>query len=162
MLTPNDVAPDLRRFVDAYRDDFDRALSEIEAGCKQSHWMWYIFPQVGGLGASAMSRRYAIGDPEEAEAFLLHPDLGARYCRIVDAVWQQVVERQVSIHSLFGSPDDAKLVSSLTLFAGIASTLDSPSPALATFLERADQILEAAYEQGLARCTTTETFFRQR
>ena len=157
-MTPNEFEPDLSRFIDAYRDDFERALRDIEAGRKQSHWMWYIFPQVGGLGASAMSRRYAIGSPEDAQAFLLHPVLGVHYCEIVDAVWHQVVERDLSIRSLFGSPDDTKLVSSLTLFAGSASTLDSPPPVLTTFLERAGEILEAAYAQGLARCTTTERF----
>ncbi len=120
--------------------------------------MWYIFPQVGGLGASAMSRRYAIASPAEALAFILHPLLGARYCRIVDAVWHQVVEREVSIRSLFGSPDDAKLVSSLTLIAGVVSNLDSPTPLLAIFLDRATEILEEAHAQGLARCTTTERF----
>ncbi|MGZ4678602.1 MAG: DUF1810 domain-containing protein [Ilumatobacteraceae bacterium] len=162
MLTPDHAEPDLGRFVDAYRDDFDRALREIEAGRKQSHWMWYIFPQVGGLGVSAMSRRYAIGNLDEAEAFLLHPVLGDGYCCIVDAVWHQVIERSVSIRSLFGSPDVTKLVSSLTLFAGIASALDSPPRSLTTLLERAGQLLEAAHAQGLGPCTTTETFLRRR
>jgi uncharacterized protein (DUF1810 family) len=120
--------------------------------------MWYIFPQVNGLGASAMSRRYAIASISEAEAYLEHPVLRAHYLRIVDAVWQQVVERGVTIRALFGSPDDAKLVSSLTLFTGVARGLDPPQPALASFVTRAEEILELAYLEGLARCTTTERF----
>ncbi len=148
----------LSRFVEAHGDDFDGALGEIEAGRKRSHWMWYIFPQVTGLGESPMSRRYAIDSVDEAKAFLMHPALGHNYRRIVAAVWHQVVERGVAIHALFGSPDDAKLVSSLTLFAGVARRLDLPSPELATFLANADEILRAAATQGLTACTTTEVF----
>lgn len=142
---------DLERFIDAQHGDFDRALDEIEAGRKRSHWMWYVFPQVNGLGFSATSRRYAIRSVEEAKAFLTHPVLGARYRQIVDAVWVQVVERGVTLGGLFGSPDDAKLVSSLTLFAGAAR--DSGST---TLLAQADEILRIAYEQGFDRCATTE------
>ena len=138
---PDDGDAALDRFLDADRDNFVRALAEIEGGRKQSHWMWYIFPQVRGLGASATSQLYSIQDVGEAEAYLQHPVLGAHYRQLVDAVWHQVVERQVSVRSLFGSPDDAKLVSSLTLFAGIAHRLGHTDRALATFLHRADQIL---------------------
>ena len=149
---------DLERFVDAQRRDFGRALEEIEMGRKRSHWMWYIFPQVNGLGVSTTSRRYAIRSVIEAEAFLTHPVLGHRYRQCVDAVWQQVVEGCTSLRDLFGMPDDAKLVSSLTLFAGVARRLDPAQPDLATFVTRADEILQAAYAQGLARCTVTESF----
>ena len=76
--------------------------------------MWYIFPQVGGLGVSAMSLRYAIGSVAEAQALLTHPVLGDRYRRIVDAAWHKIVEDGATVNALFGSPDDAKLVSSLT------------------------------------------------
>ena len=85
--------------------------------------MWFVFPQAVGLGESAMSKRYAIVPMQEAEAFLGHPDLGDRYRRLVDAVWGQVVEGDTTIRELFGSPDDANLVSSLTLFAGVARRL---------------------------------------
>ncbi len=149
---------DLERFIDAQRRDFGRALEEVATGRKRSHWMWYIFPQVGGLGASTTSRRYAIASLTEAEAFLTHPVLGQRYRQSVDAVWQQVVEGGTSIRDLFGMPDDAKLVSSLTLFAGVARRLDPAQPDLATFATRADEILQAAYAQGLARCAVTELF----
>jgi uncharacterized protein (DUF1810 family) len=149
---------DLTRFVNAQSDDFERALEEIEAGRKRTHWMWYVFPQVAGLGASATSTKYAIENIEEAEAFLTHPVLGADYRRIVDAVWRQVVGRGVTIAELFGSPDDAKLVSSLTLFSGVARRLDATSATTATFATKVNEILQAAFAQGLARCTTTEKF----
>jgi uncharacterized protein (DUF1810 family) len=149
---------DLDRFVDAQRNDFELALREIEDGRKRSHWMWYIFPQVTGLGRSGMSSRYAINSVAEAKAFLAHPILGDRYRRIVDAVWCQVVERASPVRELFGSPDDAKLVSSLTLFAAVARGLDTPLTEAAAFVARADEILQAAYGQGLARCTVTERF----
>jgi uncharacterized protein (DUF1810 family) len=144
---------DLQRFHDAQRDSYERALSEVEAGRKTSHWMWYVFPQVSGLGLSPTSKRYAIGSVDEARSFLADPILGARYRRIVDAVWRQVVEHGVSIGELFGSPDDAKLVSSLTLFAAAGRESEQTS-----FVTQADEILHAAYVQGLAQCTTTQRF----
>lgn len=147
---------DLERFVDAQHDDYVRALGEIVAGRKRSHWMWYVFPQVAGLGASSMSKRFAIESVAEAEAYLAHPILGARYRQIVDAVWHQVVERGTTIRDLCGSPDDAKLVSSLTLFAGVARRLHDPQPDVVTFIARSDEILHAADGQGLAQCTTTQ------
>ena len=149
---------DLSRF-ETHRNDFDRALGEIESGRKRSHWMWFVFPQVSGLGNSEMSRVYAIGSIDEAEAFLLHPVLGSSYRKIVDAVWEQVVNRGVTVRALFGSPDDAKLVSSLTLFAAIGKRLLSPD--IAAFVMQADDILEVAYAQGLAKCATTEQFVQR-
>jgi uncharacterized protein (DUF1810 family) len=149
---------DLQRFIDAQHSGVDRAFGEIEAGRKASHWMWYVFPQVSGLGRSPTSRRYAIESVEEATAFLAHPVLGPRYRRMVDAVWQQVVESGVAISDLFGSSDDAKLVSSLTLFAGVARQEGSPDPDLKAFVAKAEEILEAAYGQRLDPCTTTEQF----
>jgi uncharacterized protein (DUF1810 family) len=150
------AAIDLERFIDAQNDDFVRALGEIEAGRKRSHWMWYVFPQVAGLGASSMSKRYAIESVAEAEGYLAHPILGARYRQIVDAVWHQVVERGTTIRDLFGSPDDAKLMSSLGLFAGVARRLDNPPPDVVTFVARSEEILHAGDARGLARCTTTQ------
>jgi uncharacterized protein (DUF1810 family) len=149
---------DLDRFVVAQGDDFERALDEIESGRKQSHWMWYIFPQVSGLGTSGMSRSYAIGSLAEARAFLEHPLLGTRYRQIVDAVWSQVVEGGTTVHGLFGSPDDAKLVSSLTLFAAAARELEPTQPHVAAFITHAGEILQASYSQGLAHCEVTERF----
>jgi uncharacterized protein (DUF1810 family) len=153
MTTRTDVVGvaeiDLQRFIHAQHESFDRALSEIEAGRKTSHWMWYVFPQVSGLGFSPTSKRYAIASVEEAKAFMAHPVLGPHYRRLVDAVWHQVVESGVTVRDLFGSPDDAKLVSSLTLFAGVAA--DD-----AEFVDKANAILEAAYGQGFGHCTVTQ------
>ncbi len=121
---------DLNRFLEAQRDSYERALGEIGTGRKQSHWMWYIFPQVSGLGVSPISQRYSIASVEEAEAYLLHPELGAGYVRLVDAVWRQVIEEGVRVSALFGSPDNSKLVSSLTLFVAVARRLDPARPDL--------------------------------
>jgi uncharacterized protein (DUF1810 family) len=150
-------AADLSRF-EAHQNDFDRALVEIESGGKRSHWMWYVFPQVAGLGITGTSRIYAIATVAEAEAFLLHPALGPAYRRNVDAVWHQVVEAGVTVRALFGTPDDLKLVSSLTLFASVARRLQRPAPEIAAFASQADDVLRIAYEQGFDRCTTTERF----
>lgn len=108
-----DSPTDLSRY-EAHLSEFHRALGEIESGRKQSHWMWWVFPQVAGLGITQTSRTYAIGSVAEAQAFLLHPALGEAYRQIVAAVWHQVVEAGVTVRALFGSPDDLKLVSSLT------------------------------------------------
>src|SRR5436190_9003843 len=116
-------AADLERFHDGYRRDYDQALSEINGGGKRSHWMWFIFPQVTGLGTSPTAAHYAIGNRAEAEAFLRDPILGPGYRTLVDVVWQQVIGGSISVRALFGRPDDQKLVSSLTLFAGIANDL---------------------------------------
>ena len=104
----------LARFVTAQEEDYDRALAEIRRGCKQSHWMWYMFPQVRGLGRSAMSERYAIGSLYEARAYLAHPILGPRLLEISQAVLA-VTGRSAT--EIFGWPDDMKLQSSATLFA---------------------------------------------
>ena len=109
---------DLQRFVDAQAGDYDRALAEIKAGRKRSHWMWYIFPQVDGLGSSPMARRYAIRSLEEARAYLDHPTLGPRLIEIAGAAL--AVEGR-SAADVFGSPDDLKLRSSATLFAGASA-----------------------------------------
>ena len=146
-------ASDLTRFVEVH-GDHERALAEIRDGRKRTHWMWYVFPQIAGLGASSESRRYAIGSLDEARDFLTHPILGDDYVRIVDEVWRQV-DRGVTVHELFGSPDDVKLVSSLTLFAGVARRLDLPT--LTTFVTQADDILRIA-SHGLVRCAASEAF----
>lgn len=108
---------DLSRFVHAQFDDFDNALAEIQSGRKVSHWMWYIFPQIRGLGMSPMSQRYAIRNRTEAEAYLQHPILGPRLIRCVVAALE--VEG-TSAHDIFGSPDDMKLKSCCTLFAAVS------------------------------------------
>jgi uncharacterized protein (DUF1810 family) len=107
----------LSRFVQAQEQDYDRALSEIRRGRKQSHWMWYIFPQFDGLGFSATSRRYSIKSRAEAEAYLGHPVLGPRLIECAEAALG--VEGR-SAFEILGSPDDMKLRSCATLFACVS------------------------------------------
>ena len=108
----------LQRFVDAQASCFAQVLSELAAGQKHSHWMWFIFPQIHGLGSSGMAQRFAISGIEEAKAYLLHPILGPRL-RECTALVNAVQGRAVG--DIFGYPDDLKFHSSLTLFAAAAS-----------------------------------------
>lgn len=143
---------DLSRFVEAHERDFAAALAEMEAGRKRSHWIWYVFPQIVGLARSSTARHYGIASVEEARAFLAHPVLGANYRRVVAAVEDQVVRCGVRINTLMGgSPDDVKLVSSLTLFAHVADPDDE-------VLRQATAVLAAARAQGFSPCTLTEQF----
>jgi uncharacterized protein (DUF1810 family) len=107
----------LQRFVAAQAGVYDRVAAELRAGRKRSHWMWFIFPQISGLGFSAMAQRYAISSRAEAVAYLEHPLLGARLLECTGSV--NAVEGR-SIHEIFGSPDDMKFRSSMTLFAQAA------------------------------------------
>ena len=106
-------AKDLNRFLIAQKTDYDSALAEIRSGRKRTHWMWYIFPQVQGLGFSETSRFYAIRDRAEAEQYLKHPELSARLIEICNELLK-VPGNNAS--QIFGSPDDMKLKSSMTLF----------------------------------------------
>jgi len=108
---------DLERFVQAQAPDYDQALSELRDGEKLSHWMWYIFPQIEGLGHSSTSRRYSITSAAEARTYLDHRILGPRL-RECAAVVNGIVGR--SAHEIFGSPDDMKLRSCMTLFARVS------------------------------------------
>lgn len=108
---------DLDRFVQAQTADYDRALAELRDGRKRSHWMWYVFPQIEGLGHSQISRRYSIKSAGEARAYLDHPILGPRL-RECGAVVQSIAGR--SALEIFGSPDDMKLRSCATLFARVS------------------------------------------
>ncbi len=105
---------DLERFVAAQAQDFERALGELQRGRKQSHWIWYIFPQVAGLGHSSMAQKYAIQSREEAVAFLNHPVLGSRLRQCCEALLRHRGRR---VEDIMGYPDDLKLRSSMTLFA---------------------------------------------
>jgi uncharacterized protein (DUF1810 family) len=107
-------AYDLERFVAAQRSAFDQACAELRRGRKTGHWMWFIFPQIAGLGFSATSQRYAIQSLDEACAYLAHPVLGPRLREICGIVCG--IESKTA-HEIFGSPDDWKLRSSMTLFA---------------------------------------------
>ncbi len=150
-----DPAIDLDRFVDAHRRQFADALAEIDGGRKRTHWMWFVFPQIEGLGGSSTAQFYAIRSLDEAVAFLAHPVLGADHRRIVHATWQQVVQSGVDISALMGWPDDRKLVSSLTLFRAAAERSDPPDMDLA---REATELLDAAIAQGHPPCEPTERF----
>ena len=108
---------DLNRFLAAQEGVYSTALAEIVQGRKLSHWIWYIFPQIDGLGFSAMSKRYAIKSDDEARAYLEHPILGLRLRECAEAV-RRIEDRTAS--QIFGSPDDMKLRSCLTLFAAVS------------------------------------------
>lgn len=108
---------DLQRFVQAQTNNYQRTLSEIRAGRKRSHWMWYIFPQFDGLGSSSTSKRYAIKSTAEAEAYLRHPVLGPR---LVECGEVLIALAGQSAFDIFGSPDDMKLKSCATLFAQVS------------------------------------------
>lgn len=105
---------DLSRFLQAQDRDYERALAELASGRKRTHWMWYIFPQLTGLGSSPTAQRFAIRGLDEARAYLDHPILGARLLECVEAVLR--VEDRTA-NGIFGSPDDMKLRSCATLFA---------------------------------------------
>jgi uncharacterized protein (DUF1810 family) len=105
---------DLTRFVEAQEGVYTQALAEVRAGRKRSHWMWFIFPQIDGLGSSPMAKRYAIKGRAEAEAYLAHPVLGLRLVACAS------VPGPSSALDVFGSPDDLKLRSSATLFACVS------------------------------------------
>jgi uncharacterized protein (DUF1810 family) len=113
----------LDRFVEAQRRDYPRAYAEIVAGSKRSHWMWYVFPQLAGLGSSPTARHYAIADLAEARAYLRHPILGPRLRECAAAL--VALEADKSAEEILGYPDDLKLRSSMTLFARAA---DDPAP----------------------------------
>lgn len=110
---------DLDRFVAAQEGIYDKALSEIRRGRKTSHWMWFIFPQMRGLGKSAMAQRYAIGSLEEARQYLRHPVLGSRLKQCVAALQDLVGP---TAEEVFGPIDAIKLRSCLTLFSEAAPT----------------------------------------
>ena len=119
---------DLQRFVDAQADSYAAALAEIRQGRKRTHWMWFVFPQIAGLGSSSMARHYAIASLDEARAYLAHPVLGARYREIVDAL-QDLPGSDAE--AVFGGIDAVKLRSSLTLFEAAGA-----SPSVAAALDR--------------------------
>lgn len=108
---------ELSRFLSAQEGVFDAALAELKAGQKQTHWMWFIFPQMIGLGTSSMAQCYAIHSREEAAAFLHHPILGSRLTECAEAL---LSVHGKSAREIMGSPDDIKLRSSMTLFAAVS------------------------------------------
>ena len=124
-----DDPPDLRRIVEAQDPVLDRVRAELRRGRKASHWMWFVFPQVAGLGSSPTAQRYALAGLDEARAYLAHPVLGPRLreCAALAAAVEHGAAAEV-----FGYPDDLKLRSSMTLFARAAPD----EPVFAAVLDR--------------------------
>ena len=112
---------DLDRFVAAQDGVYPQALAELRDGAKRSHWMWFVFPQIAGLGQSAMARTYAIAGADEARAYLAHPVLGVRLIEAATAV----IAARGSAEAILGGIDAVKLRSSMTLFATVA---EDPAP----------------------------------
>jgi uncharacterized protein (DUF1810 family) len=131
----------LNRFVQAQQNVYDQAFAEIRNGRKRSHWIWYIFPQIDGLGFSATAQHYAIKSVAEAEAYLSHPVLGPRLLECVEAALR--VEGR-SAYEIFGSPDEMKLRSSATLFAFV-------SPAGSAFERLLDKYFQSARDEKTLR-----------
>ena len=127
---------DLGRFVKAQDSVYAQVLSELRAGRKRSHWMWFIFPQIKGLGTSAMAERFAISGREEAVAYLAHPLLGPRLRECTKLV---TAAPQRSIEAILGHPDDLKFRSSMTLFAKAAA--DN-----ADFIAALDKFYDGAFD----------------
>jgi uncharacterized protein (DUF1810 family) len=113
---------DLERFVEAQERVYEQALAELLTGRKQSHWMWFVFPQLAGLGRSPTAKFYGISSPEEARAYLAHAVLGARLLECTRSVCRH---RQRSAEAIFGSVDAMKFRSSMTLFDAVA---ENPAP----------------------------------
>ncbi|MCK1541805.1 DUF1810 domain-containing protein [Bradyrhizobium sp. 147] len=109
---------DLERFIRAQDPVYRDVQGELARGRKQTHWMWFIFPQVAGLGVSAMSQRYAIGSRAEAQAYLAHPVLGAR---LIECTRLVLAVQGRTINAILGAPDDTKFRSSMTLFGAVSN-----------------------------------------
>ena len=150
----------LDRYIEAQNQPhtgFASALAEIRAGGKQGHWIWYVFPQLAGLGRSGPSLRYAIADLPEARAYLQHPELRSRLLAITTAVAEQARRGHRLADVMGSSIDVTKLVSSLTLFAHVARQLDVADglDTYRDFIAAGDDVLVAAAEQGYPPCGVT-------
>ena len=158
---------DLDRFKTAQAaadGGYATALRELAAGRKTSHWIWYVFPQISGLGSSPAARRYALASVEEAETYLRDPVLGERLLAITEAVCQQLFGKPpTALVTLMGSHIDAlKLVSSMTLFAAVAERLRTQEPGArhARIAAAARAVLDEAKAQGFPPCAHTEACLR--
>jgi uncharacterized protein (DUF1810 family) len=125
----------LQRFVDAQENIYSAVCSELQSGMKRSHWMWFIFPQIAGLGSSPTARYFAISSLDEAKAYLQHAVLGPRLVECTELV-NRISGR--SVHDIFGSPDDLKFRSSMTLFARAATDNTAFRQALQKYFEGRD------------------------
>jgi uncharacterized protein (DUF1810 family) len=152
--------PSLDRYLDAQnhpRDGFQSAFDEIRAGGKRSHWIWYIFPQLSGLGTSGPSVQYAIADVPEARAYLHHPKLRSRLLAITSAVAEQLESGKPLVVVMGSSIDALKLASSLTLFSHVARQLHAAGglDAHRDLATTAEKVLAIADEQGYPQCRFT-------
>jgi uncharacterized protein (DUF1810 family) len=132
---------DLQRFVDAQARVYHSVLDELRDGRKRSHWIWFVFPQIAGLGSSPTAARYAISSLDEARAYLAHPVLGPRLRECAQLV-TRVQGR--SVGQIFGSPDDLKVRSSMTLFARATSDNDDFVAVLEKYYDGAEDPLTVA------------------
>ena len=148
-----------RRAQDAGDAGFAVALRELQAGRKSTHWIWYVFPQLAGLGRSSYAVHYGLAGVEEAADYLRDPVLGARLVEAAAAVRAHVGDgKRARLEQVMGSDIDAiKLVSSMTLFVHVACTLHAadPQPLYADMIAHAEAILAAAVAQGYVRCPYT-------
>lgn len=128
-MSDDDDPFDLRRFVEAQAPVIEDVMAELRAGSKRTHWMWFVFPQIAGLGSSPMAMRYAIRSTAEARAYLAHETLGER----LRACTRLVLAANRPLAEIFGPPDDLKFKSCVTLFAEVASR-------------------ETLFEEAIARC----------
>jgi uncharacterized protein (DUF1810 family) len=136
---------DLSRFASAQEDVYESALAEIRSGRKRTHWMWFVFPQLRGLGSSPISRQFAIRGAAEASAYLAHPILGPRLLECCEALLEL---NSTSAAEIFGSPDDMKLRSCATLFASVSEPGSVFERVLARFFDGApDERTEALMVQ---------------
>jgi uncharacterized protein (DUF1810 family) len=149
---------DLERFVTAQAPVYAGVLEELRQGRKTGHWMWFIFPQIAGLGSSPTSRFYAVGSVAEARAFLDHPLLGARLRACVQTL---MAHESLSAHDILGTPDDAKLRSSLTLFAAAASDPSLFEAALGRFFGGEADALTRARIDGAPASDSQDRAFRR-
>jgi uncharacterized protein (DUF1810 family) len=129
---------DLDRFVRAQQGVYETALAEIRRGRKTSHWMWFVFPQIAGLGSSPTAQRYAISSLDEARAYLDHPVLGPRFRECAAAC---AALKGRTAHEVFGAPDDMKLRSSLTLF-------EAAEPEESVFADALDTLCEGRRDEA--------------
>ena len=148
----------LERFLDAQDATYASALSELRRGQKETHWIWFVLPQLRGLGSSSMAERFGLEGIEEARHYLRNPLLRTRLCEVVAVVRDQLCGRSNSVVTLMGSFTDArKLVSSLTLFEHVAREMDvrQPDERLSGLAEDASAILDSAAAQSFERCRFT-------
>ncbi len=141
---------DVERFCVPVSGHLDSVIAELEAGRKDTHWMWFMFPQLRGLGVSPHAHLYGIDGLDEAVRFLRHGTLGSTYERLVATLHRVVVVEGHRVRDVFDSPDDAKLVSSLTLFVAAAN-----SEGRVSLAEHCDDLLAAARSEGLPPCAFT-------